>query len=87
VCVGCVVGCSDVVVSMRCVIFAGCILVLCEMRCVVVIFESLELTRAFAATHVCDRGSSIGLWCWDTSGNGQVQGRFVEVGRGGAILP
>ena len=31
----------------------GCV---CEVRCLLGIFECLELTRAFAATHVCDCG-------------------------------
>ena len=52
-CVRCVMGWSDVLVCV-CVVFVE--LGACEVRCLLVIFECLELTRAFAGTHVCDCG-------------------------------
>ena len=50
----CVTGWSDVVVYVWCAVFVA--LGVCEVMCLLGIFECLELTRAFAATHVCDCG-------------------------------
>ena len=52
----CVMGWSDVVVCVWCAVFVALCVCVCEVMCLLGIFECLELTRVFAATHVCDCG-------------------------------